>query len=296
MKSRTTNILLFALLIWISYAVGVTQAQEAENEQSAKEETIMPEQKHFFVRLLGTREGWPDDITPEEEKIMAEHYQYLVEQVRKGNCIAAGPVFDPVFGLIILKTESREAAEAIMAAEPSVKAGVHTYEMSEMVLSLLANDTPEFRYPAEQSDRILEKSAVVNCSLDDAWHAWTTTEGITSFLVSEAHIELRVGGPFEVYFLPDQPYGLKGSENCKILSYLPKQMLSFEWNAPPNFMKLRNVHTRVVLRFDEVEPGKTEIKLSHLGWGVDEQWNNLYDYFDKAWSSVLAAMQRRFEG
>jgi len=64
-------------------------------------------------------------------------------------------------------------------------------------------------------------------------------------------------------------------------------MLTSEWNAPPSFGDPRGIHTHVVLLFDEIDPTRTKATLSHLGWGVDDEWNELYDYFDRAWASVL---------
>jgi uncharacterized protein YciI len=100
-------------------------------------DSSMPPQEHFFVRLVGAREGWPENMTAEEERIMAEHYAYLRDLTVEKKVIVAGPVFDPVFGLIILRVHSKEEAIAIMEDDPSVKEGLHAYEMQPMRVSLL---------------------------------------------------------------------------------------------------------------------------------------------------------------
>ena len=97
--------------------------------------------KHYFVQLLGTREGWPQKMTAAEEEIMAEHFVYLKELVGRGQVLMAGPVFDPVFGLVVLRTESEEEARRLMEKEPSVAGGIHTYTLSEMRVSLMADHT-----------------------------------------------------------------------------------------------------------------------------------------------------------
>jgi uncharacterized protein YndB with AHSA1/START domain len=146
----------------------------------------------------------------------------------------------------------------------------------------------------DQSDRILRKETTVPATLEQVWQAWTTTEGVRTFFSSQAKVELAVAGPFEIYFLLDAPYGSQGSEGCRVLSYLPRQMLSFSWNAPPEFGELRGNHTIVVLRFEEAEPGKVKVVLWHHGWGKGEEWEKLFDYFDKAWSYVLGNLKKRF--
>jgi uncharacterized protein YndB with AHSA1/START domain len=64
-------------------------------------------------------------------------------------------------------------------------------------------------------------------------------------------------------------------------------MLSFEWNAPPRFGELRNQRTRVILVFHELGDGRTQVDLAHAGWGQGAQWDELYNYFERAWSVVL---------
>lgn len=253
--------------------------------------------RHYFVRLLGTREGWPENMTDREQQVLEEHYRYLKDLTMKKKVVAAGPVWDPPFGLVILQVGSEEEARSIMDDEPSVVAGVHTYEMRPFNLSLLADYRSPLRYLEQPTDRVLQKQVTVAASLDDVWRLWTTSEGMESFLCEKANIELRPGGPYEIYFSMEAPEGLRGSEDCTILSYLPKRMLSFEWNAPPGFPTRRDYErTWVVIDFDEIQPGQVTVTLHHYGWGTGEDWDGVYDYFDAAWGSVLEAMSRYLEG
>lgn len=251
--------------------------------------------QHYFVQLLGTREGWPEDMTPEEEKIMSEHFEYLKKLVAKKKVYMAGPVFDAKFGLIVLAVTSEAEAREIMDKEPSVKAGVHTYTLSTMRASLLVDYRSPDRYVSDPSDRIITKEVVVPATVDQVWDTWTTTEGVNTFFSPNAKVELRIGGPFEIYFLMENPYGSRGAEDCKILSFLPKKMLAFEWNAPPQFGDLRDKRTQVVLEFNAMDDARTKITLSQIGWGKGEEWGKLYDYFDRAWGYVLENCRKRFE-
>jgi len=163
--------------------------------------------KQYFVRILGTRAGWPDNMTPDEEKVMTEHYYYLKDLVKRRKVYMAGPVFDAKFGLIVLSVDSEREAKEIMDNEPSVKAGVHTYKMSAMRVSLLVDHQSAERYVGDPSDRILSKEIIIPGTLDDVWRAWTTTEGVKSFFAPDARVELRLGGPYEIYFVADSPPG-----------------------------------------------------------------------------------------
>ena len=139
------------------------------------------------------------------------------------------------------------------------------------------------------SDRKIEKKVRAAIPADDAWVRWTSHEGLLTFFGEDNLIELRPGGAFEIYFLMDNPYGTRGSEGCKILSYLPGKMLSFSWNAPPSIPEIRksDYKTWVVVEFKAINPKETELILTHIGWPEDSAWNPVYEYFDRAWASVL---------
>jgi Activator of Hsp90 ATPase homolog 1-like protein len=142
------------------------------------------------------------------------------------------------------------------------------------------------------SDKQLNKIKSIPCSIDSAWWKWTTHEGLMSFFGIDNKIELIPGGSFEIYFLMDNLAGLRGSEGCKVLSFLPKQMFSFSWNAPPQYKDIRESshHTWVVINFTTISEHETEITLTHTGWPDDEKWDPVYNYFDKAWESVITML------
>lgn len=248
----------------------------------------------FFVELLGNREGWPNDITETEQQIMQEHFVYLQELTAKKKVLLAGPVLEDVFGLIILHTASREEAEAIMAEEPSVVKGVHTYRLRPMVASLQAHHVPRSRYPEPVADLELRKEIEIAASVEAVYAAWTTPEGVRSFLAENVIVEPRPGGPFEIYFSMEAPEGSRGSEDCCFLALDPPAMLSFEWNAPPHFGPLRDQRTVVVIHFDPLDSNRTRLRFVQRGWGEGEKWREVYDYFDRAWASVLGNLQKRF--
>ena len=261
---------------------------------AAQEEQPMSQTQHFLVRLLGTRPDWPENMTDSEQKIMGEHFLYLKDLTKQKKVLMAGPCTNPVFGLVVLQTASEAEAREIMDREPSVAAGLHTYDLNPLHVALMADQTSEKRTVEDPSDRILTKEVIVTASIDSVWQAWTTTEGANSFFSPNADIDLRIGGKYGIYFLMDAPEGSRGSEDCHILSFLPKKMLSFEWNAPPSFGNIRFEHTRIVLLFEELPDGKVKVTLSQLGWGKGENWDKLYDYFDKAWGYVLGNFEKRF--
>lgn len=145
------------------------------------------------------------------------------------------------------------------------------------------------------AERAIDKSIEVPASLDEAWAAWTTREGIVSFFAPDARVEARVGGPFQIYIDPGAAPGAKGADDMRFLALQPKKMLSFDWNAPPHLPEARAQRTFVVVRFEPLGDRLTRVSLHHTGWGDGGQWDQAYIYFDRAWGGVLANLKKRFE-
>jgi uncharacterized protein YndB with AHSA1/START domain len=148
---------------------------------------------------------------------------------------------------------------------------------------------------APAAERALDKEVVINATLDQAWEVWTTREGITSFFAPDAKVEARVGGPFQIYMDPLAEPGMKGADEMRFMAVQPKRMISFDWNAPPSLPEARQQRTLVIVRFAPVDEKHTRVSLHHVGWGDGGEWDKTYNYFDKAWSFVLANLGKRFE-
>src|SRR5690349_7557099 len=102
------------------------------------------------------------------------------------------------------------------------------------------------------SSKIIRKEVVTTATLEDAWKAWTTVEGVTSFFVPKAIIEPMAGGRYELFSSMKAPKGFQGTEGCKILALETQRHLEFEFIAPPQFPNVRRLKTRVGVAFGQV--------------------------------------------
>ena len=145
-------------------------------------------------------------------------------------------------------------------------------------------------------DRAIRAEIMVNASIAEVWDAWTTNEGIKSFFAPGGNVELRIDGPYQVYFDPEGEAGLKGADDMIVLAYQPEKMLSFTWNAPPHLPNVRPQRTHVVVRLVPQENGRVLVTLCHDGWGEGDEWDQAFDYFVRAWQkTVLPRLRYRFE-
>ena len=144
---------------------------------------------------------------------------------------------------------------------------------------------------AAAQERQIFKDVVVKAPVEAVFKSWSTSEGIASFFAPEAKVEPRSGGAFEVYINPYAAPGMKGADDMKVMAYQENRMISFTWNAPPNLPEVRAQRTLVIVRTQPVAEG-TRVTLTHVGWGDGGQWDQTYNYFDKAWGNVLANLQK----
>ena len=88
------------------------------------------------------RPTFMDDSTPDEDRVMSDHFLYLQSLLEAGKLILAGPSLDPPFGIIVFEAESEEEAQRLVAGDPSVAAGVQTAELHPFRASLVRGRGP----------------------------------------------------------------------------------------------------------------------------------------------------------
>lgn len=136
-------------------------------------------------------------------------------------------------------------------------------------------------------DRVLRATLVLDAPPAEIWTLWTTERGIASFFAPAARVEPRVDGEYGIHFDPSAPEGHKGADGMRILVYEPEARLSVTWNAPADHPYTRAQRTIVTVELEGVPQGRTRLTFTHSGWGTGPEWDRAYDYFDRAWNSVV---------
>ena len=72
---------------------------------------------------------------------------------------------------------------------------------SLLAVSLSAQALPD------GEERILRKEILIQAPLDAVWRAWTTEEGLSS-VSQKSNVELKLGGPFELFLQLDEHEGV----------------------------------------------------------------------------------------
>ena len=85
----------------------------------------MSEPLEFIYKIQPTRpEMLSEDSTPEEDRVVSEHFAYLKRLNVQGVVYLAGRTLSTdysSFGIVILRVESEEAAHEFMRNDPALK-------------------------------------------------------------------------------------------------------------------------------------------------------------------------------
>ena len=89
----------------------------------------------FLFRLIPPRADFAQTMTAGEREAMAAHMEYWGQLLADGRVVVYGPVADPegVWGMGVLRAADRAEVLAIAEGDPSVLAGVNTFEVFEIM-------------------------------------------------------------------------------------------------------------------------------------------------------------------
>ena len=92
----------------------------------------------YVVKLA--RPGAFENMTPKEEAVVDEHFEYLKSGLAEKRVILAGPCLDGAFGIVIFRAHSAKDAEKFMKNDPAVKQGVMTGELHSFRVSIMEKE------------------------------------------------------------------------------------------------------------------------------------------------------------
>ena len=144
----------------------------------------------------------------------------------------------------------------------------------------------------------LRHEGLIDAPIHEVWNAFTTTEGLKSWMAPLADIELRVGGKMRVNYNPGRTLGDEKTIENTILSFEPERMLSIQATRPPAGFPfptaIKDMWT--VLRFEPVGADHTRLIITGMGFGESEESVKMRDFFDKGNAHTLEQLRKKFAG
>jgi uncharacterized protein YndB with AHSA1/START domain len=136
----------------------------------------------------------------------------------------------------------------------------------------------------------------IDAPVEEVWRAFTTKEGIESWMVPMAEIDLRIGGVMRTNYNAAGRLGDPNTITNTILSYDPMRMLSIKaTGAPANFpykKALENMWT--VIYFEPLPSNRTRVRVVGLGYGEDSEAQMMREFFKKGNAITLEHLKKRF--
>lgn len=165
--------------------------------------------------------------------------------------------------------------------------------MKSIFLALVLIATTAFtQSPAKPSkpaafNKVLTLAVTIPARRAAVWQAFTTSEGLSTWLAPGAAVDLRAGGEWTAHF----PGGSTGGGT--ILSFVPQEELILSALAPDKFPTVRAQRTRAHFRF-ETRGDSTLVQLTQTGWEDGDEWDKAYEYLAVGDAQLLATLHRRF--
>ena len=140
--------------------------------------------------------------------------------------------------------------------------------------------------PSADSTKALIIEVSIPAPLHDVWEAFTTKQGLSTWLAPDVSVELKPGGDWLVKF----PGSTGGGT---IVSFVPEKEIVISALAPDRFPLVRSTRTRAVFTFTAKE-NSTLVRLSQTGWQSGAEWDAAYEYLVAGNAQILAMLHHRF--
>ena len=149
----------------------------------------------------------------------------------------------------------------------------------------------------EEETREIRKSIVIDASPEVVFKAITDPNELTKWFPDQVILEPRVGGKVRFSFLKetrlleklDMNYFMEGT----IKELVAYKKLSYTWKFKyiPGFPE-----TTVAWELEKIDPNKTKVKLTHLGFTGEEKGMTSLESHDKGWTDELNNLAKYCKG
>jgi uncharacterized protein YndB with AHSA1/START domain len=171
--------------------------------------------------------------------------------------------------------------------EITMKAIFLAIALSSLNWTTVLAQSPDHAVKAAMADQALVIEVTVPAPLSEVWKAFTTSEGLSTWLTPGAVVDLREGGEWTAHF----PGGSTGGGT--ILSFVPEKELVLSALAPDRFPTVRATRTKARFSF-EAQGSSTVVRLTQTGWKEGEEWVKAYEYLTVGNAQLLATLHHRF--
>jgi len=157
-------------------------------------------------------------------------------------------------------------------------------------------DVSNTSFTEPSGDRSIQLSIDVAASSHDAFAAFTTSEGFSSWAVPIAKVEFRIGGYIEASYDPEAKPGDPGNIKNQIVAYVPDRLLVLHNIQAPQGFADPELFQRTVttIEFIALDAQHTRVTLTNAGYGAGDRFDTLYKHFEWGDAYTLQELKTRF--
>jgi uncharacterized protein YndB with AHSA1/START domain len=147
------------------------------------------------------------------------------------------------------------------------------------------NASPLPAAASPQKELVIELE--IPAPLPAVWTAFSTSEGLSTWLGPKATVDMRPGGDWLVHF----PNGSTGGGT--VISFVAEKEILLAALAPDQFPHVRAERTHALFQF-ESRGNSTVVRLTQTGWKEGAEWDQAYEYLVAGNGQLLALLHHRF--
>jgi uncharacterized protein YndB with AHSA1/START domain len=142
----------------------------------------------------------------------------------------------------------------------------------------------------------LSHEVVVNSPVSEVWKAFTTREGIESWMVPKGTVDLKVMGKMLTTYNKQATLGDEHTIENTIRAYVPERLLSIQCTKAPKGFTHAETFYRMwsVVYFEPLSENQTKVRCVGLGYGDDEASKQIRKHFEGGNAYTLKKLQERF--
>lgn len=146
------------------------------------------------------------------------------------------------------------------------------------------------------ADQPLVHTALIDAPVKDVWKAFTTTEGIKSWMVAEGDVDLRIGGKFRTGYQPGTDLNGPNAIENTILAFDPERMVTIQNTKAPEKFPFKKAISEVwtVVYFEPVGDKQTRVTSRMLGYRQEEEFIKMRRFFMDGNKQTLEELAKHF--
>jgi uncharacterized protein YndB with AHSA1/START domain len=158
--------------------------------------------------------------------------------------------------------------------------------MFSRALAVPADDAPSFA-----------QEITIQAPLKTVWSVWTTSEGYKVLGVTQADVDLRIGGLIRSHYAPAGSLGDEETIENRILAYEPQRMIAIRIHRPPKSFPFREAWKTAwtVVTLADLGNGQTHVRVASMGFGTDEESARMRKFFEAGNGATLKMLKARLE-